>query len=348
MLSRSKIRLRTRLTRMVLRLFLKMARYWRFLFLGLIAFTLFFIVVLLNQNEAHHLNNKYFNNLIFGHSNLDNMKKLMQMNNLDYEFSHSNSRFCVSSADGDLGDNPLNPININANGEYIKSSKSNNDDVYELKVLFLSISKVKDFDYRKATRQTWSKYVQKLGMKVVFIVGNPLFDESEINSKTVTADTNTTQILSNLNKLKQEKKQFKDIVQINMPDDESYDTIKTLIAIRWSLTYCPITQSLFILKSTAVLNHKHFLNLITDNKIQFQTNTNQIDKNKNKNTPIEVNDSSLIGFCNYTDEKLAQALKEFFNDLYKSTPNQTISKDTITTPKESTNKTDSFLRVHER
>jgi len=156
----------------------------------------------------------------------------------------------------------------------------------------LIISQANSLRNRNVIRQTWSKQLSS-NTRFVFVVGNPAFNSSSQLDRQIQT------------RLKEESQKFNDIIQINMSDDESYLPTKTLIAIRWSLTYCAIASHLFILSDSAVLNVNLF-----HKKINLK----------------DLENHTLVGACNYTDAKFASGLKLFFDGIPKKI-NKRESKD---------------------
>ncbi|RNA28913.1 hypothetical protein BpHYR1_040069 [Brachionus plicatilis] len=147
------------------------------------------------------------------------------------------------------------------------------DNEPDMDFLVLSISQSQNHKHRIAARSTWAKYLQKLNAKLLFVVGKP-------------------QLATNA--LGDEISKYADMIQINMPDHENYTSTKTLISIRWALTYCSKATNLLIVSDSAVLNLKKFKSIGKQNLI-------------NKN--------AINGQCDYSDENFAKALRLFFKEI---------------------------------
>jgi hypothetical protein len=249
------------------RMIYKLSKYWRYYLLLLIASILSFILLYIGKNDPtlELYLPSYFklgsDNYYYFHKNgaVENIFNLMENVTLDYDYAFTNSRYCFSD------------LNTNANID---------DEGFRFKILFLSISESANFKNRQAARQTYVKYLKKFDLKLLFLVGKQDRDTG-VNLK-----------------LKQEMNDYNDIVQINMPDNnDNYTSIKTLIGLRWAITYCPNVDYLYIVIDYAVINHKLLSKYIyTDDLFNVK----------------RINNSVIAGFCNYTDDKLAMAIKLFF------------------------------------
>lgn len=158
------------------------------------------------------------------------------------------------------------------------------DDGPDIDFLILSISQTQNHKHRIAARSTWAKSLEQLNTKLLFVVGK----------------SNSPQ-----NTLKDEISKHSDLIQINMPDHENYTSTKTLISVRWALTYCSKAKNLFIVSDSAVLNLKKF-------------------KSMNKKNLIKK--FSINGQCDYSDENFAKALRLFFKDLNMGKKNESSAK----------------------
>jgi hypothetical protein len=236
----------------------------------------------------------------------EDMKKLVETNKIDYEFARTNARFCfntnpaVASASKLQQSTSLNTnIDLMFGGEYdqvefdsIKSSRIKYADI-----LLLSISQAANFRHRSAARQTWAKNLNEMNARLLFIIGNPFYEaenRTNSNNEPLAKFDSNDQI-----KLEKEMNTYNDIMQINMPDQESYKSTKTLIAIRWSFTYCSHVSNLFILSDTAVLNMDKFSKVFIKNKNDLQK---------------ILSNETIGGNCNLRDEKFSNALKVFFKN----------------------------------
>lgn len=272
------------------------ARYWRCYFLLLVACLLTFVLIYIGQNDPnleHYFpyfrgGSKY--NYYFSDDNLAEINELMEKNYLDYEFLHSNSRFCLSPGDlsrhhklnkGGGGNKQDDEIESMIYEELI-------DDSSQLDFILLSISQAHHFKYRSAARSTWAKYLNKLKAKLVFIIGDPFYQTTKSQVSNFSP--------SDKEKLIAEMREHGDMVQVNMADHENYTSTKSLIGIRWAFTYCMFAKNVFLVSDSAILNHKEFDKLI-----------------RNQDKMKLLDDRTLAGFCNYTDEKLAYVLKHFFS-----------------------------------
>jgi hypothetical protein len=258
------------------RMVYKLTKYWRCYILLLIASVLSFGLLYIGQNDPKlelYLPS-YFklggsNSYYYFQKNgaLEKIFKLMENVTLDYEYVNPKSRYCIKD--------------VNVNDE---NSDDNHD---KFKILFLSISESANFKNRQAARQTYIKYLKKFDLKLLFLVGQQ--DDETIKAK-----------------LESEMSQHDDILQIKMPDNnDNFTSIKTLIGLRWAITYCLNVDYLYIISDYAVINHK-LLNKYLYTDALF--------------SPKYINDSVIAGYCNYTDEKLATALKLFFKKTDKKNP----------------------------
>jgi hypothetical protein len=211
----------------------------------------------------------------------------MEKNYLDYEFLYTNSRYCLkdgnSHADRDKKAKGLNVLD----DDQIMDMGAN----LELNFIILSISRAHHFRYRSAARSTWAKHLKRTNTKLVFFIGKPDYETSPGSESKFKPEDKE--------KLDAELRDYNDIVQINMVDNDNYTSTKTLIAIRWAFTYCLFAKNVFVLSDSAILNHAKFEQLIN----------NGLEK---------LDDKSIVGFCNQTDEKLAYVLKHFFDSLQKT------------------------------
>jgi hypothetical protein len=291
-----------------LRFLYKIIRYWRCFSLLLIATFLSMFLIYASQHDPNMeyfgLGVNYFKQLI--DLKPEDMKKLVETNKIDYEFARTNARFCfntnpaVASASKLQQSTSLNTnIDLMFGGEYdqvefdsIKSSRIKYADI-----LLLSISQAANFRHRSAARQTWAKNLNEMNARLLFIIGNPFYEaenRTNSNNEPLAKFDSNDQI-----KLEKEMNTYNDIMQINMPDQESYKSTKTLIAIRWSFTYCSHVSNLFILSDTAVLNMDKFSKVFIKNKNDLQK---------------ILSNETIGGNCNLRDEKFSNALKVFFKN----------------------------------
>ena len=310
---------------MAIRIVYKASRFWRFYLLLVIAFILMTYLIYIGRNDPYLQNSfPYFRleqkfNSIFSTSNQETIKKLMEKNVLDYELINSNAKFCFDkqSQNNLLAEdfNLLNDESIEVLNELNnKTNKASNSNV---NLILIIISKAVNFRHRTAVRQTWGKYLSNLNAKFIFVVGNPFHSDNNIvQSNTVSTDNrNTKRTALNKNdneeptftqqdklELDREIKDYQDIIQIKMPDNENYTTTKTLVSFRWLQTYCQQMNYVFVLSDTAVMNHVLFEDMVVKKNVLKQF----------------VNDESLVGMCDGNDENFAKALRLFFSDLYKS------------------------------
>ncbi len=316
---------------MAIRIVYKATRFWRFYFLTVIAFILMTYMIYIGRNDPYLQNSfPYFRldqkfNSIFSTSNQETIKKLMEKNVLDYELIYSNSKFCFDKqSEGNLlaeDYNLLNEQSIEILTEENKTKSTSSNSNFDL--ILIMISKAINFRHRTAARQTWSKYLTNINAKLVFIVGNPFYNENNIiQTNVITNNKNRNKRANNdqeetiftqtdKSKLEREIKDYQDIIQINMPDNENYTTTKTLVSFRWLQTYCQQVNYVFVLSDTAVLNHVLFEDMVVKKNILKQF----------------VNDRSLVGMCDGNDENFAKALRLFFTNLYKSTNKLIVKKD---------------------
>ena len=248
-----------------------MTRYWRCYILLIIASVLSCLMIFISQHDPNldrlfpyfglGLNSDYYSQ-----RSIDDLKKLIEKNDLDYEYMHSNSRFC------------LNSVSFNDDSSLVNEMAENGDDKIDSKhdLIFLIITEAFNLKNRNIIRQTWAKSLSS-NIKDIFIVGNPTYGDPK-NAKKIDQQS----------KLYDEIKSFKDMIQINMYDNLNYTTTKTLLAIRWSLTFCSNTKYLFVLSDSAAFN-SNLVDMYFKNRLIF-------DKS--------INDRTLAGYCNYTDEKL--------------------------------------------
>ncbi|CAF0915097.1 unnamed protein product [Brachionus calyciflorus] len=258
------------------RIIYSVTRFWRCYFLLLVASILSFFLIYVSKNDPNleyyfpyfRLGSNYYN--FYASGGAEKIKQLMEANNLDYEFISSNSKFCLSKEDYEFQQ---------------ETDKT-------LDFLILSISQESNYKARIAARSTWAKYLDEFNSKILFVVGN--------------TESKTSRSKRDVNIIKNEIKQYGDLIQINMPDHENYTSTKTLISIRWALTYCSKAKNLFILSDSAVLNLKKFKSVFT------------------KKDQI-IKEYAINGQCDYTDENFAMALKLFFSDLNLKVKNESLS-----------------------
>ena len=292
-----------------LRLLYKIIRYWRCFSLLLVASFLSMFLIYASQNDPNMeyfgLGVKYFKNLI--NIRPEDMKNMVETNKLDYEFLNTNSRFCYQTGQlPSLSKLETANVNNNNNNDFIgidydqletdKSSSSKFNDI-----LLLSVSQGANFRHRSAVRQTWAKNLNEINVRLLFVIGNP-FLEPDNRTRSSVANSNNDPLVSfdssDQQKLEKEMNTFNDIIQINMPDHESFKSTKILIGIRWSFTYCSHVRNLFILSDSAVLN--------VDKLAKYLKNKNEL-----QNT---LNNETIGGNCNLRDEKFSLALKLFYKD----------------------------------
>lgn len=267
-----------------------LSRYWRFYFLLLAASLLAFILIFIGQNDPQL---EYYFPYFKGINSASEMRKLMDSNVLDYEFIYSNSKYCLGNID------------------------NSKEEELDLRILLLSISQVNNFKARQAARKTWAKDLQKKNVKLLFFVGNSDFYQEPMTTPDGSLSKRRKEIFDNEAKLKKEIQDFSDIVQINMPDDDNFTSTKSLIALRWSHTYCSFVNYIFILNDNAVLNTKLFNEYLYKDSL--------FGLNSNGSSP-KINDTIVAGSCNDSDPKLSNALKAFFKNIYqKKSPNGTKS-----------------------
>lgn len=287
------------------RLVFRIVRCWRCYILLIIATILSIFLIYLGQYDPkleYLIGSSYYD--IISSSNPDVVKRLMTKNDLDYDYLNVNSKFCLSTNTNKksaLYDWKFANINedfnlLNEDGDYFSNdpkvmSNLKSSENTEFDFIFLIISEAENFRHRHAIRHSWAKQLDPKRVKFVFFVGNP---ELNIN-KTTTKFTE--------NKLKLEIEKSKDIVQINMHDDKNYTSTKTLLAIRWSITYCLLAKNLFIISDSSVLNVKYFSQSLLK---------------ANKDKKFILDDYTIAGNCNLKDDNLAKSLKKFFASiLYK-------------------------------
>ena len=287
-----------------IRLLYKFIRYWRCFSLLLIASFLSLFLIYASQNdpkmEYFGLGVKYFKNLV--DIKPEDVKKLIETNKLDYEFLKTNARFCFNS---DLKEtNEPSNLDILNDYDHDQAEASNSR---RIEIIILSISQAVNVKHRSAARQTWSKNLKELNAKLVFVIGNPFY-EAENKTTSSSSEPLAQFDLKDQAKLEREVNTHHDIIQINMPDQESYRSTKVLISIRWSFTYCFNAKYIFVMSDTAVLNMEKFAKLVKE-KYRLEQSLN----------------NSVGGFCDLMDEKFASALKIFYMHLFNK------QKNTITT-----------------
>ena len=219
-----------------------------------------------------------------------------------------------------------------------------------LKILLLSIGKSVNYKSRLAARQTWYKFVNKQEVKLMFVVGNPAYVDKSKTSSTLfrkfvgsdlkilsnsggqdakKSETKKQEEMVEAARLEKEIKDYGDIIQINMPDDDDLTSTKTIFAIRWAITYCELAQNLFILSDSAVVNHHLFNDLVLNGLLAGNTSQSRTESaasgppRKPNLLANMLNDSSIVGVCDHSDEKFAMALREFIIELYKNKPRET-------------------------
>ena len=304
-----------------IKLVYSVSRYWRCFFLLLVASVLSFFLIYISKNDPnleHYFpyfrgGSKY--NFYYSHTNIEEVNNLMEKNYLDYEFMNSNSRYCLKKS---IEQNQVDSehkkshesINILNEDFHVDEMNSNT----QLEFILLSISQAHHFKYRSAARSTWAKFLPSADAKLIFFIGDPFYDTT--NSKVIQRKFNE----NDREKLKTEMKNYNDIVQINMADNENYTSTKSLIAIRWALTYCTFAKNVFVLSDSAILNHKKFE--------QFVKSGSKV-----------LDDQSVAGLCHQTDEKLAYVLQYFFTNLHKNSGSNSRPKQALFTSRVKENKT---------
>jgi hypothetical protein len=282
-------------------------RYWRLLSLFSIASILIFILIFLSKNDPNlELYFPYFRDgsKYYSSADIQQLEALMEPNILDYGFIQTNSRFCLTNNELNVKEDYRLFFQNNENEENIeeanrKLNSSNEFDHKNLDFLFISISKVDNLKFRSAARQTWSKKLSQLRSKLLFVVGNRLYSKDN----TFSVDL----------KLRQEQNDYKDLIQINMPDDDNYTSTKTLIAMRWALSYCRNVKALLVLSDSAVLNYVKFEKII-----------------KNATLVNKFREPIIAGSCDLENKKFSIALKSFFDKAYKKSSKKNIVKRSMT------------------
>ena len=308
-----------------LRLIFKVVRYWRCYSLLLIASVLSLFLIYASQHDPNMeyfgLGLKYLKE--FSNIGADDVKKLLETNKLDYEFLNSNARFCYHSQQQQQQqpqqqqkNDPTDVNDYDLLDDYNQDPSETGSKYAE--IILISISQSVNFKHRSAARQTWGKRLGGVNGKLLFVIGNALYESRDNKSR----ETDTNQPLATFDlkdkaKLDKEMSTHSDIIQINMPDDEPYMSTKVLMAIRWSFTYCLPTKYLFILSDTAVLNVDQFEKLL---------------KKSNQSTlRQEMEREAIAGVCNLKDETFSSALKFFYKDIYKKQQEQQLQKKMQTT-----------------
>lgn len=307
---------------MAVRVMKGVSRFWRLYILLLIASIMVTYLIYLGRSDPYLHSIPYFRfenkfKSIFLDADAEKIKKLMDNNVLDYEFSISNSKFCFDKQYNLAAEDYL------LLNEVTDSSPNKSSDKPNFDLLLLAISSAKNFQHRTAIRQTWHKHLNKINAKLVFFIGDPFFMDvankhvpvsqrsSSARNKRAAINNRKEDTLSSISnkftesdrtKLDREIKDYNDIVQINMPDNDNFTSAKTLISFRWLQTYCHQVKYFFVLSDSAVLNHNLFEDMILNKNI----------------IKIYLDDNSLVGSCDLSDENFAFALKLFYNDLYKS------------------------------
>lgn len=282
------------------RLIFRIARSWRCFILLIIATILSIFLIYLGQYDPkleYLIGSSYYD---FISSRNPEMVK-MTPNDLDYEYLNANSKFCLSTNTNKksaLYDWKFANVNedfnlLNENRDYFSNdplimSNLKSSTNTEFDFIFLIISEAQNFKHRHAIRHSWAKQLDPKHVKFVFFVGNP-----ELNVNHTTAKLYKP-------KLKLEMEKSKDIVQIDMPDHANYTSTKTLLAIRWSITYCLLAKNLFVISDSSVLNSKHFSQTLL---------------RPNKGEEFTLNDFTIAGHCSLKDDNLPNTLKDFFAHL---------------------------------
>ena len=262
-----------------------MSRYWRCYTLLVFAAFLSFILIFISQHDPQleryfpyfKLGTKYYY-YYFTNSGED-VDKVMENNTLDYEYLYSNSRICLSGGGAE---------------------DSGSD---EIKIAFLSLSRIENVRARQGARQTYGKYLNKMNLKLIFFVGNPNYN---VNSKVLGKSHSELQ-----QKIDKEIFDFGDIVQINMPDNENFTSAKTMISLRWTITYCSMASYVFVVSDSAIINHQLLQSILLKSNLFGEQKQISPEFQHYK----KLNSSTIAGFCNFTDEKLALALNKVFNKV---------------------------------
>jgi hypothetical protein len=283
----------------------KMSRYWRCYTLILFAAFLSFILIFISQNDPQlerffpylKLGNKYYYYYFTNNAGEEDTNRLMENNTLEYEYLNSNSRFC---------------LNLNSD---------DSSSIDEIKIVFLSLGQVQNTRARQAARQTYGKYLNKMNLKMIFFVGNSNYDSN--NGGLVKSNSALQQ------KIDKEIVDYGDIVQINMPDHDNFTSAKALIALRWSMIYCPTASYLYVVSDSAIINHQLLQNILYKSNI-FGEPKNPLDPEWSQYK--KLNNSVIAGFCNLTDEKMATSLNKVFNKA-KYEQQQKVLKDSTSKSK---------------
>jgi hypothetical protein len=141
---------------MAIRMIYSASRFWRFYLLLVIASIMMTYMIYLSRNDPYLRNSfPYFRidsklKSFFFNANSQKIKTLMDKNSLDYEFMHSNAKFCMDkSTDGIVEDYML----FNDAQDTHRLKRPND----EFDLILIMISKAVNFRHRSAVRQTWSK-----------------------------------------------------------------------------------------------------------------------------------------------------------------------------------------------
>lgn len=177
----------------------------------------------------------------------------------------------------------LNETQTNPNRKPLNDR--DDDSSSSLEYIFLVIGEAGHFKHRNAIRSTWAKMLAKYNSKLVFVIGNPYFNLTQRN---IRRDGNNQLVyvadhahvvrlefgLEEKLRLEAELRDHDDMVQIDMSDHDNYTSSKTLVALRWAITFCTSARRVFVLSDLAVLNLKQFDKLFKQQQKHQQQNAN--------------------------------------------------------------------------
>ena len=160
--------------------------------------------------------------------------------------------------------------------------------ITDLTLLAFVPSSVDNFNTRRVLRNTWANpiFYDNQKFRVVFMVGQ---------------STNET-----VNEMvKQEMKIHGDIVQENFLDSYRNLTLKTLMGLRWSSTYCSNAKFILKIDDDVIMNTKYLLNYLEENMnisksfICYNLINSTVDRNQNAKWYMSYDEYNLDILPNY-------------------------------------------------
>lgn len=139
---------------------------------------------------------------------------------------------------------PINYYNYTFITNSYEKCDPNGED-YPLRVVFIVKSATGNFDRREAIRKTWGfeKRFSDVSIKTIFVLGLPSDEKIQF-------------------KINEESKKNKDIVQASFIDSYFNNTIKTMMGIKWAVTYCSDSKFYFFSDDDMYVSTKNVLKFL--------------------------------------------------------------------------------------